>query len=140
MSWRANKLFVASLAILSFGIAGVFAIQGLWVILPFVGFEILFLAVVMYWCCLRATRREVISIDADNIQIEFGRHRIQEVQKFQRAWTSVRLYPPERSMHSGRLVMCSKGVEVEVGACLSEQDRRSLATSIEQAIATVASK
>lgn len=39
MSWRENKVLVAGLAIVSFGIAGAFAMRGLWVILPFAGIE-----------------------------------------------------------------------------------------------------
>ena len=135
MSWRANKLFVTSLAVVSFGIAGLFALQGLWVILPFVGFEIVFLALVLYWSCLRASRREVISINADNIQIEVGRQYAQHSRRLQSAWTSIHLYPPGATGTRGRLVMRSKGEEIEVGACLSEEDRKSLATSINQALA-----
>ena len=137
MSWRANKLFVTSLAVVSFGIAGLFALQGLWVILPFVGFEIAFLALVLYWSCLRASRREVISIDADNIQIETGRSYAQQTRRLQSAWTSVHLYPPENTGSRGKLVMRSKGEEIEIGACLSEEDRRSLAASVRKALTTL---
>lgn len=138
MSWRANKLFVTSLALVSFGIAGVFALQGLWVIFPFVGFEIVFLTLVLYWSCLRASQREVISIDADNIQIEVGRQYAQQTHRLQSAWTRVHLYPPGITGTRGKLVMQSKGEEIEVGACLSEEDRKSLATSISQTLAKLA--
>ena len=138
MSWRANKLFVTSLALVSFGIGGVFALQGLWVILPFVGFEIAFLALVMYWSCLRATQREVISINADNIQIEVGRQNAQQSHRLQSAWTSVYLHPPGATNARGKLLIRSKGEEIEVGACLSEGDRKSLATSINQTLAKLA--
>ena len=135
MSWRANKIVVASLAVISFGIAGVFAIQGLWIIFPFVGFEMVFLTLVLYWCCLRASRREVISIDADNIQIEVGSKHAQRLLTFQRAWANVHCYPPGRVASRGRLVVRSKGEEVEIGSCLSEQEKRELARSIQQELA-----
>jgi len=70
MSWQENKIFVASLAFISFSIAGGFALQGLWVILPFAGLEILALTGVLYWTGLQATHLEVISIDADNVHVE----------------------------------------------------------------------
>ena len=128
-SWRANKVVLASLAILSFGIAGLFAVQGLWAILPFVGFEIALLALVLYWCCLQSTRCEVISIDADNIQIEVGRKRAVQTYCLQRAWSSVKLIPTESGQRN-RLVMRSKGKEIEIGACLTEVERKDLAASI----------
>ena len=40
MSWRENKIFIASLTVVSFSIAGGFALQGFWLILPFAGLEI----------------------------------------------------------------------------------------------------
>ena len=140
MSWRGNKLFVTSLAVVSFGIASLFAFQGLWVILPFVGFEIAFLAVVLYWSCLRASQREVISIDDDNIRIEVGRRYAQKSHCLQSPWTSVRLYPAVHNGSRGRLVMRSKGKEIEVGACLSEEDRKSLAASIRQTLVRLTGK
>ena len=133
MSWRENQILVASLAIISFGIAGGFAVQGLWVILPFAGAEMLFLLGVLYWCSLKATEREVISIDTDKVLIETGRDRARESHQLQRAWTSVELYPPVPPGR-GRLVMRSKGKEYEVGACLTEEERKSLAHSIKQAL------
>ncbi|MEM7304574.1 MAG: DUF2244 domain-containing protein [Pseudomonadota bacterium] len=133
MSWRENQILVASLAIISFGIAGGFAMQGLWVILPFVGAEILFLFGVLYWCSLKATEREVISINTDNVLIETGRDRAKKSHQLQRAWTKVELYPP-MPPERGRLVMRSMGKEYEIGACLTEEERKSLAHSIKQAL------
>lgn len=134
MSWRGNKILVASLAIISFGIAGAFAMRGLWVILPFAGFEILMLTAVLYWCCLQATRCEIISINADNIHIEVGHNKARQLHQFQTAWTKVELCPPLRPHQQSRLVMRSKGKELEIGACLTEQERKSLAASINQAL------
>lgn len=134
MSWRGNKILVVSLAIISFGIAGAFAMRGLWVILPFAGLEMLMLTAILYWCCLRATQCEVISIDADNIQIEVGRNKARQRHSFQRAWTKVELCPPTRPHLQSRLVMRSKGKELEIGACLTEEERRSLAASLNQAL------
>ena len=137
MSWQENKLFIITLAIISFTIGGFFAIQGYWVILPFVGLEILLLTVVLRWCCQETTRREVISIDAENIDIKMTRQRVSKLHRFQSAWTKVVLYPPKYSGHQGRLVVCSKGKEVEVGAFLSNDERQSLAASIKNALENV---
>ncbi len=134
MSWRENKILVASLAIVCFGIAGAFAMRGLWVILPFAGLEIIMLTGILYWSSLRASRCEVISIDADNITVEVGRKKMRHLHKFQRAWTSVELYPPAVPNRQSRLVVRSKGEELEIGACLTEQERKGLAASIKKAL------
>ncbi len=134
MSWRENKIVIASLAIVSFGIAGAFAMQGLWVILPFAGLEIILLTVILYWCGLRATRCEVISIDENYVTIEVGRRKMRQLHRFQTAWTSVELYVPAMPNRQSRLVMRSKGKELEVGSCLTNQERESLAKSIRKAL------
>ena len=134
MSWRENKIFIASLTVVSFSIAGGFALQGLWLILPFAGLEMLMLTWILYWSSLQATRCEVISIDADNINVEAGRKKMRHLHSFQRAWTRVVLLPPTRPHRQSRLVMRSKGKQVEIGACLNDEDRKSLAASINKAL------
>ena len=134
MSWQENKVFIASLAFISFSIAGMFALQGLWMILPFAGLEILMLTGILYWSGLQATHREVISIDADNVHIEVGRRKSRRVYQFQRAWTKVELRPPASPSRHSRLVMSSKGKELELGACLTEQERKDLAVSLRKAL------
>lgn len=134
MSWRDTKIFVASLAILSLGIAIVFAIQGLWIILPFAGAEILALAGAHYWISVKTRECEVISIDENCVRIESGRDRAIKSHELQTAWTSVMLYPPAPPTQHGRLVMRSKGKEYEVGAFLNEDERKSLASSIRTAL------
>lgn len=88
--------------------------------------EITILAAILYWCSLRATRCEVISIYADNIQIEVGRKKTRQLYGFQRAWTQVELYPPVTPNERSRLVMRSKGKELEIGECLSGRERQAL--------------
>ena len=134
MSWRENRILIASLAFVSFGIAAGFAVQGFWVILPFAGLEIMMLTGILYWSGLNATRCEVISIDADNITVEVGRKKMRHLHKFQRAWSHVELHPPAVSHWQSRLVMRSKGKELEIGACLNEEERKSLAASINRAL------
>jgi len=134
MSWRDTKIFVASLAILSIGIALVFAMQGLWVILPFAGAEVLSLAGILYWISIKTRECEVISIDHEYVRIESGRDRATQLYELQTAWTSVQLYPPAPPTQYGRLVMKSKGKEYEVGAFLNEDERKSLASSIKSAL------
>ena len=137
MSWKANQTLIISLAVLSFGMALAFAAQGLWMILPFVGLEITALTAGLYWCCLKATRREVISIDADYITVAAGRDHAVQTTQFQTAWTKIMLHPSRVTGHPGQLVLRSKGKELEVGAFLSQDERLELSTSIRSALSNV---
>ena len=137
MSWKANQMLIVSLSVLSFGMALAFAAHGLWMILPFVGLEIAALTAGLYWCCVKATRREVISIDADYISVAVGRDRAIQTTQFQTAWTKIVLQPSRVAGHPGQLVLRSKGNELEVGACLSQDERLELAASIRSALSNV---
>ena len=136
-SWKANQTLIASLAVLSFGMALAFAAHGVWMILPFVGLEITALTAGLYWCCLKATRREVISIDADYITVAVGRDHVVQTTQFQTAWTKIVLKPSPVAAHPGQLVLRSKGKELEVGAFLSQDERLELSTSIRSALSNV---
>lgn len=134
MTWRENKIFVASLTLVSFSIASGFALQGLWLILPFAGLEMMMLTGILYWSSLRVTRCEIISIDADNVNVEVGRKKMRHLHSFQRAWTRVEVHPPGRPHWQSRLVMRSKGKQLEIGAWLNDEERKSLAVSINRAL------
>ena len=75
LSWSGNKLFIATLAVVSFGIAGAFASVGMWMILPFAGLEMAALTLGLYLCSVKTRGCEVISIDGDHVQVEVGRNR-----------------------------------------------------------------
>lgn len=84
-------VFFASMCIASFGIAGLFAWQGYWMVLPFAGLEMAALAAGLYWSLRANVYREVISITDDHVVVETGRQGPEQRWEFQRAWTRVRL-------------------------------------------------
>ncbi len=86
LSWRGNKLFIYFMAAISFGIAGMFALQGLWLILPFAGLEMLALTIGLYMCNLRGRDQEVVTIEDDLVKVEKGRQKPSEVWQFEKAW------------------------------------------------------
>jgi uncharacterized membrane protein len=85
LSWRGNKFFIYFMAAISFGIAGMLALQGLWLILPFAGLEILALTLGLYMCSLRCRDQEVVTIDDDLVMVEKGRQKPSETWQFERA-------------------------------------------------------
>ena len=67
---RSARAFVGGLALVTFAVAGFFALQGLWPILPFAGLEIGLL-----WWAVRASlrsgrQRELILITDDSVVVE----------------------------------------------------------------------
>lgn len=114
------------MSVTSLGIALVFAWQGLWMILPFAGLEMLVLAVAFYQVHKKACSREVISFDTDDIRVEVGRDAPEHVCIFQRAWTQVLLQTPSIKGYPSKLFLRSGGRQLELGACLNDDERQAL--------------
>ena len=129
-----NQLFFLLICLLSFGIAGVFAVMGVWLVLPFAGFEMLILALALYVCISRACVREVISIEHDTIEVARGGKRVGKHYFSQRAWAHVVRKRPEIDGYSSWLVIRSRGKEGEVGSCLNNEERSALANALEDAL------
>ena len=137
LSWRGNKLFIYFMAAISFGIAGLFALQGLWLILPFAGLEILALTIGLYMCNLRCRDQEVVTIDNDLVIVEKGRQKPKEAWRFERAWANLELVKSPLRGHPSKLLIRSKGKETEIGRCLTNDERKSLSDSLAKALHTI---
>ena len=124
------------MAFLSLGIAAIFAYLGLWLILPFAGLEILALALGLYFCSLRCRDREVITVTRDSLIIERGRYKPKQHWQFQRTWTKLELKQPVHAMHSSRLLVRSKGQELEIARYLTNKEKKTLADSLTEVLGT----
>lgn len=109
--------------------------MGMWVILPFAGLEMAALASGLYICSARSLQREVISVNEDTVLVEFGRSKPVKSVTFQRAWTSIELRPAAIKGHSAKLELRSMGKSVEIGACLTDSEKKELARSLALSIA-----
>ncbi|MEY2918889.1 MAG: hypothetical protein RL261_194 [Pseudomonadota bacterium] len=128
------RLFVAGLALITFGTATFFALQGLWPILPFAGLEIGLL-----WWAVRASmragkRRELILITDDSVVIERQGFTIPSRTVFARHWATVKLRDPPAALHPSRLVIESHGRACEVGRFLTEEERLGLAGTLRELV------
>ena len=128
-----NQILFATLFCVSFTIAGVFAWLGMWMILPFAGLEMLVLAVALYICRRNLMYREVITINKQNISILAGHEEIENECTLKRAWAKV-LMLPTSSKHTQSLWIRSHGRQVEIGKCLSSDDKQALACVLSQSI------
>ena len=134
MNAGTGVIYFVSLACLSFGIAGVFFFIGMWLILPFAGLEMAFLACVLYLCRQRSKRREVVTINDDSVIVSCGSSRLERRCLFKRAWAQVRLQAAPFRGHPRRLLIGSHGQHIEVGSYLSEPEKTSLANSLRETI------
>ena len=123
------------MASISFGIAGIFAAAGYWMIFPFAGIEMIVLGAGLYVCSSRACWCEVVSVGQNTVEVVTGRRKPEKSWSFNRHWARIVLDPPRFKGHPNRLLVRSHGREVEVGNCLNNDEREQLATALKRALA-----
>jgi uncharacterized membrane protein len=131
---RSARLFVGSTAAATFGLAGFFALQGLWPILPFAGLEIGLLAWAVRSSMRRGEEREVILVSDSEVVIERRAPTGSGLTVFPRHWARVKLRDPQTAARPSRLTIESHGRACEVGRFLTEDERRGLARRLQRLV------
>jgi uncharacterized membrane protein len=112
-------------AFASLTIAFFFVASGYWPVLPFAGLELALLGWALASSLKRRHYGETLEIGEDEIRItRRGPAGRQEIL-FSRHWAKVTLRGP-RGWHPSRLLIESHGRACEVGAFLTEEERRAL--------------
>lgn len=134
LSPRGAWVFIGSLAAVAAMVAGWSALLGFWLVLPFLGLELLAVGVAL-WVCLRRNRyREVVEVRGDKLRVEFGllgRGAGASVE-MSRHWSRVRLEPGANRNDPTRLLLVCSGQRVDIGRCLTDEEREQLAARLRQ--------
>lgn len=128
-------LVFGSIVLLSFLIGAAFAAFGLWLVLPFVGLELLAVAVAFVCYGRHAADFERIEFGGGEVCVE--RHEGGQIDRsrFGLPWTRVELDEAGRGwMRRVRLFIVACDVRVEVGRHLPDPRRRHLAQELRQAL------
>ena len=127
---RTACLFVSAVSVATLLVAGFFAAQGFWPVLPFAGLEIGFLIWAVRASMRSGLQRETILITEELVTVQ---HRSPDSDwdlVFPRHWSRVKLHAPPAALHPSRLMIESHGRVCEVGRFLTEDDRRGLAVRL----------
>jgi uncharacterized membrane protein len=131
---RGARLFVGSLAAVTFAAAGFFALQGFWPVLPFAGLEIGLLAWAVRASLRRGSERELIVVSDEQVVVERRMPSGSRRTVFPRHWARVTLRGPLKAPYPSRLTIESHGRACEVGRFLTEDERRRLAARLERLV------
>lgn len=126
-------LVFLSLCALSLGFGTAFALLGLWMVLPFVGLEVVALAVAFFCYGRHATDQERIELTADHVSVVRLEGECRQEFAFVRSWT--RVVVSEQGMGGGlRLELVSGGRRLEIGRHLTAGGRRRVARELNAAL------
>ena len=133
LSWNETRLVFLFLALCIAAVAVYFVTLGAWLVLPFAGLEVLVIGAGLYYQSCRAHRQQVIRVDADSISISNGKQGGQPVC-FSRAWSKLVYTRDPSGWYPGRLFIGSHGKFIEIGKCLIESERETLADNLRRTI------
>jgi uncharacterized membrane protein len=137
ISWRELVLFYIFTCIVALAIGLFFTLQGLWLVLPFSGLEMLALGVGLYVTSRKVYRREVITLDPDRIRVEKGVLQVDESWEFKTSWVNISDHRDDTRDGRRRLVIRSSGSGVEVGSFLANSEKDELAFQLKDCIIRV---
>ena len=133
-TWRFNMMIVISLAFIGLLISTFFLLQGLWLIAPFSGLEVLALLACLYLCARSNIQTEVIKFSPDKVIIEQGRTFAEKSWEYHRTWAKIFVRKPRHRGHPEQIVIRSHGKELELGSFLNNDDKETLVRKLRKII------
>ena len=89
ISWRELVLFYLFTCVVALAVGLFFTLQGMWLVLPFSGLEMLALGYALYLTSRKVYRQEVITLARDRTRIEKGVQQISQSWEFETPWVRV---------------------------------------------------
>ena len=134
MPWQHIMMIYLLIFGVTISIAFGFFTQGLTLILPFAGLELLALGVVLYISAWRSNIKEVVNVTEEKIRIEIGRNAPEKTYELDKAWAKVVLERSWNNWYPSRLLLRSHGRQFEIGKFLNEQERQCLEVELKKVI------
>lgn len=108
--------------------------MGYWMILPFAVIDVVAVGLILTLLMRRHAYVEKIRIGADHLVIRHVQRKNRCRWQFPLHWVQVRLASPTHEWYAHRLLLGSKGEWVEIGQCLTDSERESLAGALKEEI------
>ncbi len=134
ITWRELVLFYILTCVVALAIGIFFTLQGLWLVLPFSGLEMLALGLGLYLTSRKVNRKEVITLDQRRTRVEKGVQRIDQSWEFETPWIRLIDEPASGPGRGRRLAIGSHGNYVEVGEFLDKSEKERLAFQLKDCI------
>jgi uncharacterized membrane protein len=129
-------LILLALTTITLGLAGILAFHGYWPILLVAIAQLVLVA----WLFIRVWKNawisEEICIDADDVCIVRQRYRDRIRICLESAWATIRLEQPAVSWYAPKLILRCRGQQVELGAFLTVDEKRSLMKHLSRALSS----
>ena len=137
ISWNELVIFYLFTCVIAIAVGLFFTFQGMWLVLPFSGLEMLALGSGLYVTSRKVYRKEVITLDPDQTRIEKGVQRVAESWEFKTPWVRIIDEPTGAHNSARRLAIGMHDAVVEVGSFLVKSEKEELAFKLKDCIIRV---
>lgn len=134
MSWRANLVLAGSLGTVCLGIAIALATQGLWMVIPFAGAEVLLVVACLWLTLRRLSRKEVITVGSEAIVLEWGYNSPDISIRLPRRWSRLRYHASDSPFDCGDLSVAAHGKAYALGRVLNRDEKKTLHVELRAAL------
>ncbi len=130
-------IFFSLVILVSAFIALRFWLLGAWVVMPLMVLEITILGAAFY--LVQKASRDVETIDLSNDKLRVTRNvrSVVDEWQFQPYWVQVILRADRISWYPSHLLLRSHGKMIEIGTCLTDEEREELSGSLKQELQTL---
>jgi len=135
--WRTTKIFIWVVSSFALTIGLVFALAGLWMILPFAGLEVLAIVILMYHVARKCHRQQVIYLDDGRIRVEAGYRSPQLAWDDEVFWTRLIVNKANHPWHPDTLILRGRQQQIEIGEFLNAEDKKQLVAQLRPLVSVV---
>ncbi|MFA3789851.1 DUF2244 domain-containing protein [Aliiglaciecola sp. SL4] len=122
VSWAEVKLVVFCIAVFVLLIAAIWAFLGVWLVLPFAGFEVALLAFLMHKVNRQCCTKQVITINPQRVVIECGIQQPVFKWQFNRQTTHLSVIEAESAFDRLQMILTDDTISIKLGEFLNQQD------------------
>ncbi|MDH3635744.1 MAG: DUF2244 domain-containing protein [Gammaproteobacteria bacterium] len=137
ISWHELVIFYLFTCVIAIAVGLFFTLQGMWLVLPFSGLEMLALGIGLYVTSRKVYRKEVITLDPDRTRVEKGVQRVVQSWEFKTPWVRIIDETTGTRNPARRLAIGMRGTAVEVGSFLANSEKDELAFKLKDCIIRV---
>jgi len=131
--WVQTRLFVLVICGTTLVVGVFWAFVGAWAVLPFSGLEAALVAWLLYRVCRDTYQRQVITLHADTLRVQFGTHFPQRSWDFERDAVRLAITDPEHHLDGPRLQLYDSRHSIELGRFLNSEDRHAALDALKEA-------
>jgi uncharacterized membrane protein len=122
-NWRQNKIIIVIMAVFVMAIAIAWSVVGVWIVLPFAGFEVGLLAFLMYRVSYSTYQKQIITIHSDKVTFQAGVYYPDCFHSFCTDELLIKTIEAQSEFEQTHITLNDKHHTIVIGQFLNQPDR-----------------